>query len=980
MPYISSPIAYLATSSPTVEDLPRKKRKVDEPEERSPLKPVQANIQRGPFVEDDSEEEDDLPEPRRKVPQNPTEFQKDIEGSVSGLDEAIPSRGPVVEKAGTEKAVPLEFRMPAAIEPDVDIQNLSPASGPTGGLLRAQTCSGKSVYISERRRATAVSYECLIAARSTVSEGCARKSYYGIDIHQLIDETAAAEKERDVNAAATETIKASIEQHQPGKSEKKGRSLMWTEKYRARKFTDLIGDERTHRSVLRWLKNWDPIVFGSSKPKPKLSKFSSLSSDENKAHRKILLLTGPPGLGKTTLAHVCARQAGYEVQEINASDERSNNVVKGRIRDMVGTENVRGAEAKTEAGIVRKAGRPVCVVIDEVDGVVTGSGGGGEGGFVKALVDLVLLDQKNSQRSASENPANTSRKKRKGERFRLLRPLILVCNDVYHPSLRPLRQSTLAEIIHVRKPPLNMVVSRMHSIFEREGVPADMDGVRRLCESTWGVSSRKEGGNGVGTTEGDIRSIIVLGEWTATKLRATTPIGSTSCQRLTKRWVEGNVLNDLAPGGGAARSLGRGGARDVVDRVFQEGAGFPKSANSGLTTLPKEAAEVDSVVGVAEAAKRRAVERLREMVDTSGDTERIVTDCFTSYPNQPIQDDNYLTKPNCAYEWLHFHDQLHSQLTSSQDWELAPYLSSPILAFHHLFASSSTARRQYANNYDKKEDADEAKEITPFSGPGAPYTASEALKANSASLTSLQSALSLPLSRMYRSTASIATELLPYTLRVLNPDIKPVLINSHSASSSAGTKSAPTASVRKASEKALVLRAVEAMAATGVRFERTRVEYDHGSVNRGVSGWVYRMEPALDMLGLFETMGKSGGTEAVRFAVRQVLDAEWTKEEVRRGAEMRKRRMGGEVEEEVERKDGKGDEGVKTRAAKRDFFGRVVKDVSVSGEQVDEAARKKSKVEKTPGGDEGRVWVSFHEGFSNAVRKPITLDELMRGL
>ena len=30
--------------------------------------------------------------------------------------------------------------------------------------------------------------------------------------------------------------------------------------------------------------------------------------------------------------------------------------------------------------------------------------------------------------------------------------------------------------------------------------------------------------------------------------------------------------------------------------------------------------------------------------------------------------------------------------------------------------------------------------------------------------------------------------------------------------------------------------------------------------------------------------------------------------------------------------------------------------------------------------ESGRVWVSFHEGFSNAVRKPITLAELMKGL
>jgi chromosome transmission fidelity protein 18 len=856
-----------------------------------------------------------------------------------------------------------------------------------GLLIKAQTCSGKSIYIGERRRAIAVPYERLVASRSVPVEDRATKSYYGIDIHQLMDETSAMEKSRTTNVVTTETVRPSIETQGRSKSLGKKHNLMWTEKYRARKFTDLIGDERTHRSVLRWLKNWDHIVFpGSSKPKPKLNKANTEIHDEVRPHRKILLLAGPPGLGKTTLAHVCARQAGYEVQEINASDERSKDVVKGRIRDMVGTENVRGRESKTENGKIRKAGRPVCVVIDEVDGVVTGSGGGGEGGFIKALLDLVLLDQKNSNRASNSNDAvGTSKKRRKGDKFLLLRPLILVCNDVYHPSLRPLRQSSIAEIIHVRKPPLNMVVSRVHSIFEREGVPSDVDAVRRLCEATWGVSNRKDGGSGIGTTEGDMRSVIVLSEWTAAKLRATSPVASRSCQRLTKRWVEENLLNELAPGGGAARSLGRGGVKDVVDRVFQEGAGFPKTATTNSTSQLRAAVDGRGVIGVAEVAKRRSIERLREMIDMSGDTERILTDCFTTYPDQPIQDDTFLTKPNSAYEWLHFHDQLHSQLASSQDWELAPYLSSPILAFHHLFASSSSAHYQHGNAYNTKDNnEDEAvKANTPFSGPGAPYTASETLKSNTASIASLQAILSLPLARMYRSVADIATELLPYTLRMMNPDIKPVLVHS---SSSGTSKSVPTASVRKASERPLVARAVEAMAATGVRFERTKVEYDSGAssvvMGKGVSGWVYRMEPALDTLAAFETMGSPGKSgEVVRYAVRQVLETEWKKEEVRRGQELRKKRMG-DVDEETNGMEEEKDGSVRNKGVKRDFFGRVIQQDIIGNGETEETARKKQKMQHATAGvgNEGRVWVSFHEGFSNAVRKPITLEELMHGL
>ncbi len=46
---------------------------------------------------------------------------------------------------------------------------------------------------------------------------------------------------------------------------------------------------------------------------------------------KIALLHGPPGLGKTTLAHVVAKHAGYNVVEMNASDDRSVEAFKIRL-------------------------------------------------------------------------------------------------------------------------------------------------------------------------------------------------------------------------------------------------------------------------------------------------------------------------------------------------------------------------------------------------------------------------------------------------------------------------------------------------------------------------------------------------------------------------------------------------------------------------------------------------------------------------
>lgn len=790
----------------------------------------------------------------------------------------------------------------------------------------------------------------------------AQRVYYGINIHRLLED---AQAEDSIPKAAVELPTPPAEQVATKRS-----SLLWTEKYRARKFTDLIGDERTHRAVMHWLKRWDQIVFpGSYRPNPKTK--GSNENEVEKPHRKILMLTGPPGLGKTTLAHVCAKQAGYEVQEINASDERSSNVVKGRIRDMVGTENVKSVDTKKNAdGKVKKAGKPVCVVIDEVDGVVSGSGGSGEGGFVKALIDLIVLDQKNSTPLGTLQQAPA--RKKKGERFRLLRPMILICNDIYHPSLRPLRQNQHAEVIHVRKPPVQSLVSRLHSIFDREGVPCESDGVRRLCEATWGVSNRKEDRTGSGAGEGDMRGIMVVGEWVAGKLRSLNESNGDR-KTLTRKWVEDHVLSDLRHGGGAARGLGRGGPRDIVERVFQEGAGFPKASAAPITPQHHFSSDSGRVKGVAEGNKRTATERLRELIETHGETDRIVTDCFSSYPEHPFQDDTLLSKPESAYEWLHFHDCLSSAVYSNNEWELAPYLSTPLLGFHHLFASPT--RAQYIAPTEENGDATSAA-THPFAGPQASWAAHEAQKSNAALLQNLQSTLSHSLARAFSKSADVSTDLLPYLLRMLTPSINPVVV---------GQGASSTASVRKASEQQLVARSVQAMCASGVRFERAKVGgEDNGVVAYGTQ-WVYRMEPSLDELAAFETGGKGFGESGgkVRFAIRQVLDQEWRKEEKRRAEVARLARFSGGGDVSVAGGlAARGEHGaaearmraVGPAAVKRDFFGRPIAEPKVGSAEAEEAKRK-AKANK-----EQRVWVTYHEGFSNAVRKPITLAELMKDL
>ncbi|MCE2505566.1 MAG: AAA family ATPase [Nitrosopumilaceae archaeon] len=120
---------------------------------------------------------------------------------------------------------------------------------------------------------------------------------------------------------------------------------MWSEKYRPQKISDMVGNEESRSAIMEWFVKW-------------------------KKGTKPLLLLGPPGIGKTTMAFLVAKQFGYDMIGLNASDVRSKSKINEILTPVLGNVSVLGTPM---------------IFVDEVDGIH----GRGDYGGVAALVDIL---------------------------------------------------------------------------------------------------------------------------------------------------------------------------------------------------------------------------------------------------------------------------------------------------------------------------------------------------------------------------------------------------------------------------------------------------------------------------------------------------------------------------------------------------------------------------------------------------------------
>jgi replication factor C large subunit len=192
--------------------------------------------------------------------------------------------------------------------------------------------------------------------------------------------------------------------------------MLWTEKYSPKNFDDVLGNVKVKNEILEWTEEW-----------------------LNGNPQKCLLLIGPPGTGKTTMAHLAAKEFS-EFVELNASDKRSYDIITNTVGESSLSRSLYNEGLKL-------------IILDEVDGIH----GTEDRGGTRAIGNII----------------KTAR-----------HPIIMMANDPYSKRLKTLK--TKCTVLKLRKVHTNSIVALLKRICVKEHIEFDEYVLRNLAKQSKG--------------------------------------------------------------------------------------------------------------------------------------------------------------------------------------------------------------------------------------------------------------------------------------------------------------------------------------------------------------------------------------------------------------------------------------------------------------------------------------------------------------
>jgi len=199
--------------------------------------------------------------------------------------------------------------------------------------------------------------------------------------------------------------------------------IPWIIKYRPKKLDEVVDQEEAKSKFLQWIKQWE----------------------QGKPSKKAALLYGPAGCGKTSLVEAYAKEHGYELIEMNASDSR-------RKQDI---ERIVKVAATMRSLVARKK----IILLDEVDGINTRY----DAGAVDAILELLEVTSY---------------------------PVVLTANNPWDQNLKPLRDAS--EMIQFKRLSEKDVITALKRICQAEKLVCDEEALKEIAKRS----------------EGDLRSAV----------------------------------------------------------------------------------------------------------------------------------------------------------------------------------------------------------------------------------------------------------------------------------------------------------------------------------------------------------------------------------------------------------------------------------------------------------------------------------------
>jgi len=291
---------------------------------------------------------------------------------------------------------------------------------------------------------------------------------------------------------------------------------LWTVKHAPSQLAQICGNKGQVEKLAKWLRDF---------PKNLAKNFKMGGADGFGLFRAVMI-HGPPGIGKTTAAHLVAKLEGYDIVESNASDTRSKKLVESGLKGVLDTTSLLGYFAgdgqKVEGGK-----KKLCLIMDEVDGMSAGDRGG-----VGALAAIC-------------------------KKSRI--PMILICNERKLPKMKPFDTCTYA--LPFRRPTTEQIRSRIMTIGFRENLKLAPNVVDALIEGTGA----------------DIRQVVNMVSTIKLDQEAedAASMDFDRGKQMSKSWAKATVLRpwDIVSkiiGGGMFASTSKATLNDKIELYFND--------------------------------------------------------------------------------------------------------------------------------------------------------------------------------------------------------------------------------------------------------------------------------------------------------------------------------------------------------------------------------------------------------------------------